>query len=109
MHRAPTCWDELHNSPNRHTNDILVSSRCSARSQESACPVSHAVSNAMEATHIIINHLRSRARGAAQEQRLGISPAAIRCLRQHWSTAQTAGVTFHPDSIVVEGVEFRLM
>jgi hypothetical protein len=62
----------------------------------------------VDAIHLIINQLRIRAHGAAGLQRLIISPAAIRLLLQEWSIAEEAGVRFHSEGVVVEGVEFRL-
>jgi hypothetical protein len=62
----------------------------------------------MEATHLIINHLRTRAYGAGGLRRLVISAAAVRCLLQNWSIAEKAGVRFHSEGVEVEGVEFRL-
>jgi hypothetical protein len=62
----------------------------------------------VDATHLIINQLRSRAQYAERPHRLSISPAAIRCLRQHRLVAERAGVRFRSDGVTVEGVEFLI-
>jgi hypothetical protein len=62
----------------------------------------------MEATHLIINQLRTRAHGAGRLSGLNISPAAVRCLLRNWSVAERAGVRFRSDGVYVDGVEFRV-
>jgi hypothetical protein len=62
----------------------------------------------VEATHLVINQLRARARDPGNLRRRTISLAAVRSLLEHWSDAESAGVRFHAHAVVVDGVEFRL-